>query len=174
MGQGNTHAFRAQLFLKEQQQLFDYWQSHRRGADFPSRECLTPSGLASLLPHVSLIELLPDPDVMRVRLAGSALWDIHGREITGKTLANDDWGGNREYWKRNYTLLRAEPEPATGILRAPAAGKDHMVQYWLRLPVSNGDGIILLGLDICVAASKMDTGLLSGQDGMSLAASGQG
>ena len=173
MGQGGIRAFGAQLFLEEQRRIFDYWLALKGDADMPPRAALSPAGIPDLLPHVSLIELLPDPDVIRVRLAGTGLWDIHGREITGRTLANHDWGGNRDYWKRNYDLIRQQPRPVAGMLRAPAAGKDHLVQFWLRLPMSNGEdgGVILLGLDLCVAASKLGAEHADGNEAVSLTAS---
>ena len=154
-------AFRAQLFLEEQKRLLDYWVSRASGADLPPRSALSPADIVPLLPHVSLIEFLPRPDVIRFRLAGGALWDIYGGEITGHTLDSRDWGETAGYWRRNYEIIAKERKPAAGMLPAPAAGKDHLVQFWLRLPMAGraGGEMILLGLDICIAASKLENGM---------------
>ncbi len=158
MGHGAERAFRAQLFLPEQRQLFDYWLSRRGSGNMPSRDDISPTDFPSLLPYVSILELRERPDIIRFRLAGTALWDMYGGEMTGCTLADADrWGGNHEYWQRNYSLIAEEMQPAAGMLKAPSNDREHLVQFWIRLPLAGGEGRpdMLLGLDMCVAASRL-------------------
>ena len=158
MGHGAERAFRAQLFLPEQRQLFDYWQSCRAGGSMPRRDDISPADFPSLLPYVSILEVLGQPKIIRFRLAGTALWDMYGGEMTGCTLADADlWGDNHEYWQRNYSLIAEEMQPAAGMLKAPSNGREHLVQFWMRLPLAGGDDRpnMLLGLDMCVAASRL-------------------
>ncbi len=158
MGHGAERAFRAQLFLPEQRQLFDYWLSRRGSGVMPSRDDISPAHFPSLLPYVSILELKARPDIVRFRLAGTALWDMYGGEMTGCTLADADrWGDNHEYWQRNYSLIAEEMQPAAGMLKAPSNDREHLVQFWMRLPLAGGEGRpdMLLGLDLCVAASRL-------------------
>ena len=155
---GARRAFRAQLFLPEQRGLFDYWLSLHKAGALPSPGDIRPAEIAPLLPNVCLVEAREEPEVIRFRLAGTALWDIYGGEMTGRTLASaEGWGDNAEYWRRNYRLILEQGAPAAGMLRAPGSGLEHMAQFWMRLPLSS-DGErpdMLLGLDMCIAASRM-------------------
>ncbi len=158
MGHGAERAFRAQLFLPEQRQLFDYWLSRRGNGAMPMRSDISPADFPSLLPYVSILELRARPDIIRFRLAGTALWDMYGGEMTGCTLADAGrWGDNHGYWERNYSLIAEEMQPAAGMLKAPSNDREHLVQFWIRLPLAGGDGRpdMLLGLDMCVAASRL-------------------
>ncbi len=157
MGTGAERAFQAQLLLPQQRELFDYWQSRKQGGAAPSRDDISPADIPHLLPNVSLLELLPEPDLVRFRLAGTALWDVYGREMTGHTLSSaGNWGGSHSYWQRNYRLMAESRQPAAGMLRAPSAGREHLVHFWMRLPVrGRDDAPMLLGLDICMAASRL-------------------
>ncbi len=155
---GARRAFRAQLFLPEQRGLFDYWLSLHKAGSLPVVRDIAPAEIAPLLPHICLLEARQDPEIIRFRLAGTALWDIYGGEMTGRTLASTEgWGDNAEYWRRNYRLILEQGAPAAGMLRAPGSGLEHMAQFWMRLPLSStGERPdMLLGLDVCVAGSRL-------------------
>jgi len=49
-------AFRAQLVIPEQRQLFDYWSEKAAGRPMPDRTDISPAHFPRLLPQVSLIE----------------------------------------------------------------------------------------------------------------------
>ena len=170
MNRGEIRAFRAQLSLPAQVELFDYWISLSKSGALPAREDLSPADIPGLLPNICLLDVLPAPDYFRVRLAGTALRDIYGREITGETLAGSGWEASRDYWRRSIELVTGEDKPAAGMLRAPSQGKDHLVQFWLRLPLRGPrpDGRMILGLDICQTISAVDESLLGGNDGQCL------
>lgn len=127
-------AFRAQLVVPEQRQLYDYWRSRVSDRALPSREDINPAEFARLLPNVSLIDV--EDGRFRVRLAGTRLRDIYDREVTGKYLDELDWGDKAEYWISAYRRVVENRQPAQGIVRSPRTGKDHLVQFWLRLPLS--------------------------------------
>ncbi|MDQ7010344.1 MAG: PAS domain-containing protein, partial [Mariprofundaceae bacterium] len=156
--------------LPEQRKLYDYWCELKRDRAMPARDEISPADFPGLLPYVLLVEVRPPPELIRVRLAGTALWDIHGGEITGRTL-DDSWGGNREYWRRNYELIAESRKPAAGMLRAPRVGKDHLVLFWLRLPLAGRgpDDLVLLGLDMCITASKLSGDMLGSSEPHTLA-----
>ncbi len=173
MGHGAERAFRAQLFLPEQRQLFDYWLTRRGSGVMPSRDDISPADFPSLLPYVSILELKARPDIVRFRLAGTALWDMYGGEMTGCTLADAErWGDNHEYWQRNYSLIVEEMQPAAGMLKAPSNEREHLVQFWMRLPLAGGEGRpdMLLGLDLCVAASRLKDAVGASENAVAIGA----
>ncbi len=156
-GPGDVRALRAQLMLPEQRDLFDYWLSLKGERDLPRRGDISPAAMRRLLPHVSLIELHEDAEHARFRLAGSALRDIFGVELTNRTLADPCWGRHAEYWQRVCRQLWQERAPLFGMLRAPGAGREHLVLFWLRLPLSSNDGRGLMALGLDIARSARDS-----------------
>ena len=68
------------------QELFAYWASLRRGTRLPGRRDIHPEGFKRLLPTISLTDVLPGRADYRLRLAGTALHGVYGREITGRRL----------------------------------------------------------------------------------------
>ena len=72
--------------VRAHEELFAYWASLRQGARLPGRRHLDPAGIKRLLPTVSLIDVGGAPGDYRMRLAGTGLYGVYGREITGHTL----------------------------------------------------------------------------------------
>jgi len=145
-------AFRAQLVIPEQRQLFDYWLDKCREAGLPRREDLSPADIPRLLPHVSLIDVLPDGSGFRYRLAGSRLRDIFDREVTGTMVAAAGEGGRPGYWFKALERAAKSARPVNGALCGARQASEHLVQFWLRLPLScHGDEVdMILGHDVCV------------------------
>lgn len=148
-------AFRAQLVIAEQRQLYDYWAESAAGRAMPARGDISPAHFPRLLPNVSLIERVGSR--LKVRLAGTRLRDIYDREITGLHLDEIDWGDKRPYWQAVYDHIQSTFRPAQGVIRAPGLDKDHLVQFWLRLPLSYGGRLasMILCYDIFVAAQRL-------------------
>lgn len=130
-------AFRAQLVVPEQQQIYDYWLGRAMGRAMPSRGDISPIDFPHLLPLISLIDVDHAADRFRIRLAGTGLREIYDREITGAYLDDLDWGDMTEYWLSAYSRVVQARKPAQGMVRGPRKSKDHLVQFWLRLPLSN-------------------------------------
>ena len=68
-------------------QLFDYWQSLRaaRGA-LPGRAAFDPLAIPSLLPHLTLIDVVGRPPRYRYRLIGTRMVDAFNGDFTGRWL----------------------------------------------------------------------------------------
>lgn len=143
-------AFRAQLVVPEQRELYDYWIRCADDRPMPSREDIKPSDFPRLLPYISLIDVGHDDGRFKIRLAGTRLRDIYDREITGRYLDELDWGDKRDYWLSAYGRVAQNGRPAQGIVRGPRQSKDHIVQFWLRLPLSH-DGTSV-GMILCYDA----------------------
>lgn len=159
MGPSSELAFRAQLVVPEQRQLYDYWVSRAHGRCMPSREDIRPADFSRLLPNVSLIDVDAAQGRFRVRLAGTRLRDIYDREVTGRYLDELDWGDKGDYWISAYRRVVDNSRPAQGIVRGPRKGKDHLVQFWLRLPLScDGRSVsMILCYDSFVPTVHLDT-----------------
>jgi hypothetical protein len=129
-------AFRAQLVMQGQRELFDYWVGSAGLRRMPARSDLDPFKVPRLLPHIGLIDVKGGLDEASFRLAGTRLHDIYGQEITGKRAAEVFSGEQADYWRRVHASLLAKGLPLTGVVRGPAKGRDHIVLFWLRLPLS--------------------------------------
>ena len=137
----------------------------------PARSSLRPADFPRLLPYVSLIEVERQPLRFRFRLAGTRLRDLYDREVTGLYLDEIDWGGQSEYWRAAHHRVAETGRPAQGVVRGLRAVKDHLVHFWLRLPLSTASGRpgIILGYDVSVPVSDM-SGAVRAVAGMPTAA----
>lgn len=148
-------SFRAQLVLPEQRQLYDYWVERAAGRPMPQRSDIHPSHFPRLLPSISLVAV--EAGCCRVRLAGTRLREAYDREITGMNVEDLDWGDRRDYWLTSYRRAIEEGKPAQGVVRGPRVSKEHLVQYWLKLPLRRSaadDVVMLLCLDLFQTASE--------------------
>ena len=160
MGKQDFHAsFRAQLVLPEQRHFFDYWLKCANGRAMPDRSDISPCDIPRHLPLISLIEIQTDPLNFRFRLAGTQLREIYDKEVTNCNLSDFSQSQNRDYWLSAYERIAHTGRPAQGILRGPEESRDHLVQFWLRLPLAiNGDGPrLILGLDKCIPVSDANS-----------------
>ena len=148
------------------EELFAYWASLKEGARLPSRRHLDPGDIKRLLPTVSLIDVLPRSDTVapldyRVRLAGTGLYGVYGREITGKRLIEVYNTAAADYWRAELGKVVAERRPAVGAHNLGWRGASHLSILWLRLPLaSNGADVdMILGFDAVVGMNPMVSGI---------------
>lgn len=121
----------------------------------PERCDLNPAHIPRLLPYISLIDVDGDLGNARVRLAGTRLRDVYDREITGMRLSELDLGAKRDYWMAAYRHTAVDGKPSQGVVRGPRVNKEHLVQYWIRLPLAAADGAgiaMVLCLDYFLSA----------------------
>lgn len=133
------------------EELFGYWASLKRGARLPGRRDIDPRAFKRLLPTVSLIDVL-DTDDFRLRLAGTGLYGVYGREITGRRLDEVYAQGAAQYWREELGKVAGERRPAVGVHSLSWRGASHLSILWLRLPLaSNGRDVdMILGFDAVV------------------------
>lgn len=159
MGEASSEfAFRAQLVVPEQRQLYDYWLHCADGRPMPERRDINPADFPRLLPFISLIDVEGAANRFRVRLAGTRLREIYDREITGSYLDDLEWGAMAEYWQSAYRRVVEASKPTQGMVRGPRGSRDHLVQFWLRLPLGGDAGGVsmILCYDAFVAAADAD------------------
>jgi hypothetical protein len=133
-------AFRAQLVMSEQREIYDYWRSAAGTRPMPGRADLDPALVGHLLPGISLLDVGPRHDALRYRLAGSRLREIYGIEVTGLSVFDLNLGPRTSYWRAAFRRVVDEGTPMQGAVKGPVRGRDHIVLFWLRLPLSD-DGV---------------------------------
>jgi len=147
--------------VRAHEELFAYWASLRDGGRLPGRGDLDPAGIKRLLPTVSLIDVKPEPLEFRVRLAGTGLYGVYGREITGKRLSDIYNTAAADYWRVELGKVVAEKRPAVGVHSLAWRGASHLSILWLRLPLaSDGERVdMILGFDAVVGMSQNQSGI---------------
>lgn len=151
--------------VRAHEELFAYWASRREGPRLPSRDNIHPADFKRHLPTVSLIDVVRDPETgektYRQRLAGTGLYSVYGREITGRTLDEVYNTTAAHYWKTELDKVVDSAKPGVGFHSLAWRGASHMSILWLRLPLAtNGEEVdMILGYDALVG---MNTDYLSG------------
>ena len=151
--------FRAQLIIPEQRILFDYWLSKAGKRALPARADIDPAELVPLLPTISLLDVISPGPQFRVRLAGTALRDAFGREMTGFRVRELYEGKERSYWTAALSRMVERRRPAQGVVPLPQPDGPALLQFWLRLPLSvDGRKVdMILGYDSFQTAQKAKT-----------------
>jgi hypothetical protein len=118
------------------------------------------------LPTISLIDVRPPPredaaPEFRMRLAGTGLYGVYGREITGKRLSDIYNTAAADYWRVELGRVVSERRPAVGVHSLAWRGASHLSILWLRLPLaSDGDRVdMILGFDAVVGMSQGVSGI---------------
>lgn len=145
--------------VRAHEELFAYWSALRHAEALPSRRDIDPARIKRLLPTVSLIDVLDGGD-FRVRLAGTGLYDVYGREITGKRLAEVYNTAAADYWRAELRTVLAG-RPAAGVHNLAWRGASHLSLLWMRLPLA-ADGVnvdMILGYDAVVGLGSVITGV---------------
>ena len=150
------------MAARAHEELFAYWASLRQEGRLPGRADIHPKGFKRYLPNVSLTEIPADGENdYRMRLAGTGLYSVYGREITGRQLSDVYSSVAADYWRVELGKVVAERRPGVGCHSLAWRGASHMSILWLRLPLaSNGyDVDMILGYDAVVG--------MAGQNGLS-------
>ena len=134
------------------EELYAYWSGLRHGPQLPGRGDIRPEDFKRLLPTVSLIDVRRDPLEFRLRLAGTGLYSVYGREITGRSLTEVYNSAAAEYWRTELTKLVHDRRPAVGVHNLAWRGAAHLSILWLRLPLAtNGKDVdMIMGYDAVV------------------------
>ena len=138
------------------EELFAYWCSRREGARLPSRASIHPCHFKRHLPTISLIDVTREPRGYRMRLAGTELYGLYAREITGRGLDQIYAPPVADYWRRELDQVVETRRPAVGMHDFAWRGAPHVSVLWLRLPLSsNGSDVdMILGYDAPLGARK--------------------
>lgn len=148
--------------VRAHEEVFAYWASLKAGEAPPARQAVHPEGLKRLLPTISLLDVPEGCDAdYRVRLAGTGLYSVYGREITGRTLGEVYNSAAADYWRTQLAPVVKDRRPAVGVHNMAWRGASHLSLVWIRLPLSS-DGKrvdMILGYDAVVGAGALNTGI---------------
>ena len=151
--------------VRAHEELFAYWASRREGGRLPGRSNIHPDDFKRHLPTVSLIDVHRDAATgersYRQRLAGTGLYSVYGREITGRTLEEVFAPPASTYWRTELDKIVDSRRPGVGVHSLAWRGASHLSILWLRLPLaSDGRQVdMILGLDAVVGMSQMQSGI---------------
>lgn len=155
------------LAARAHEELLRYWASQRRSGRLPARADICPEAFKRLLPTVSLIDVvrLEDGSVdYRQRLAGTGLYSVYGREITGMKLTDLYSSTAADYWKTELNAVVADRKPRVGSHSMAWRGASHVSTLWLRLPLATDGSEVdmILGYDAVIGLQAERTVYSSG------------
>jgi hypothetical protein len=148
--------------IRAHEELFAYWSSLRADARVPPRQRLDPNDMKRLLPTVSLIEVAPgEPRDFRVRLAGTGLYNVYGREITGRRISEIYNTAAAEYWRDELGRVVKDRRPGVGVHNLAWRGASHLSLIWIRLPLATKGSEVdmILGYDAVVGLGAVSSGI---------------
>ena len=67
------------------QRVRTYWAERRQGRFAPRRGDIDPADLVAVLPRIMLADVVAEPLDFRYRLSGTAISDVHHKNMTGKS-----------------------------------------------------------------------------------------
>jgi hypothetical protein len=138
--------------VRAHEEMFAYWASRREGGRLPGRKAIHPQHFKRHLPTISLIDVFDEPRDYRLRLAGTGLYGVYGREITGQTLEDVYAAQAAAYWRGELDKIVESRRPGVGVHSLAWRGAPHLSILWLRMPLAgNGRDVdMILGYDVVI------------------------
>ncbi len=124
--------FRAQILIEDQLRLYDWWRGLSPEGGAPQRSELDPARIARFLPNITLFERCGED--WRVRLAGGAVFDALGEEISGRPLGELPLGDGLRTWRRALDFACETRGPVCGAQRLWWKEARPTARFWIRLP----------------------------------------
>ena len=119
---------------------YAYWHSKCDRCHMPSRADLDPVEIPDLLPHVTLVDVVPDDRRFVYRLVGTSEVDVRGRDPTGLSVAEAYFGPTPESAVQNYVTVAETKRPVFERTDFTSANGRFVDEEALFLPLSS-DGI---------------------------------
>jgi hypothetical protein len=149
--------------VRAHEEIFAYWASLRSAARLPGRADIHPAHFKRHLPTISLIDVHREPRDYSMRLAGTGLYGVYGREITGHTLDEVYSTVAADYWRAELDKVVDDRRPGVGVHNFAWRGAGHLSILWLRLPLAaDGAGVdMILGYDavLGVHGDRLSSGI---------------
>ncbi|MTI10797.1 PAS domain-containing protein [Curvivirga aplysinae] len=133
--------------------LYAYWDDKRGGRKAPSRKDIDPIELRDLLPHMFMFDVIRNPIDFKMRLHGTHLVDVMGRDNTGDYFSKMYRGTEADELWDIYCEVANSFSVIYSKQSASWMSKDFVHYERLLLPLSeDGDEVnILLGLSYFIA-----------------------
>ncbi len=134
-------AFEGALANRALVDFFRLWQGLVRGERVPTRAQMTPQRLRRHLSWVGIVERTPADDDVRIRLMGTALTELLGREGRGKALRDLMPRANAaEMMTRIWQPFFTNAVPRLDIGTLGMLDRSHVRYRALHLPVADDGG----------------------------------
>lgn len=118
--------------------VFNLWREKQGGREFPLKSDLHPSLMARYLPYIYIVDILDGGKDYRIRLLGSGVADMLGKDYTGTLLSETpeelDWRGEI------YGLCMKRRAPVFYLFELAPFGRETVVTENALFPLSDGDG----------------------------------
>jgi hypothetical protein len=115
-----------------------YWQAKRAGRTMPARRDIDPVEIPKLLPHVELVQIMPDGR-SRFRVVGTALVNAFGRDYT-RRYADELFDGPRgETIVTHHRTVCIAGQPVFTRSRYHTEKNIDLIANRLYLPLSDND-----------------------------------
>ena len=92
-------------------QVYGYWRSKCEGDRMPRRRDIDPVEIPRLLPHLTIVEVVPDERRYVYRLVGTKEVEIRGRDPTGKSVLDGFFGPSLDDALSCYDTVVASRRP---------------------------------------------------------------
>lgn len=116
--------------------LYEYWDEKRGGRRAPARCDIDPTEIPELLGYVNIFEVQENPRDFKVRLNGTEITRMIGRETTGKWCSEVTSGDDAERCKRAFDIVVDEWSPAIVETSLAFCDKPYTGQTFVALPLS--------------------------------------
>lgn len=130
--------------------LWCYWRGKRATRAMPKRRDIDPMEIPAVLPYVLLVER-SDGQRFRFRLAGTAVVDAYGMELTGRYVDEVFPPARRVLAEQHYAMVYDSARPISAVNRyTNSRGVEHVATR-LILPLAgdrdadNGVQFLLIG-----------------------------
>lgn len=93
------------------QRLYEYWELKRGERLMPARKDLDPADMKALLPHLILVDVVPDDRRYVYRLVGTREVEMRGGDPTGKAVKDAFYAESAEEsaWYLDQVVRTREP-----------------------------------------------------------------
>ena len=119
---------------------FEYWRKTRGARLMPRRSEIDPVEIPPrLLPHLQITEIVDGGARYRYRLAGTAIVDAYGAELTGKYYDEVFSGDRLRYIEANFRLICLEKRPIFVRNQYHSARGAFLVCSRVVMPLSDDD-----------------------------------
>ena len=117
--------------------LFEYWNAKRGDRGAPKRTDIDPVEIPELLGFINLYDVRQEPRDYLVRLNGSEVAAMLGRDITGMWCSEVVSGEDKERCHAAFGMCVDNWTPALVETSLGFCGKDYATQILLALPLSS-------------------------------------
>ena len=129
--------------------IFEYWRGKCRDSGLPQPSDIDPAGIPpSILPYLTLLDVIDGGRTFRVRLVGTASAAAVGGDYTGRYLDETMSGDVLEAALDRYRAATVQRRPVLGHADYVMVGGDRVRNLLMTLPLSTDGAIVdrLLGV----------------------------